>query len=122
MFFTTDVRAGYMEIMVEGDIGVEDYENAVRANEEVLASNDRVNVVAVVQRVGTIPLKLWFRDLKYVMSRLSRFGRCAMVTDKGWISPVAKIFSALTSVEMRTFPLVDLEAGRAWARGNQTQA
>ncbi|MCL2714202.1 MAG: STAS/SEC14 domain-containing protein [Alphaproteobacteria bacterium] len=119
MLITTDLAEGYMEVTVDGDIGVEDFENAVRAIDEVLARHDRLNVVEVVRRVGTIPPKLWFRDLRYVLSRLKRFGRCAVVTDKGWIGPVGKIFSALTSVEIRTFPLSELEPARAWVRGNQ---
>jgi len=119
MLIRTDLTEGFMEVTVDGDIGVEDFKRAVRAIDEVLARHDRLNVVEVVRRVGTIPPKLWFRELRYVLSRLKRFGRCAVVTDKGWISPVVKIFSAFTSVDIRIFPLVDLEAGRAWARGNE---
>ena len=122
MLIETDVAAGFIEVTVDGDIGVEDFENAVRAMDEVLTRHERVNFVEVVRRVGKIPLKLWFRDLKYVLSRLKKFGRCAVVTDKGWIAPVGRVFSALTSVEIRTFPLTDVEPARAWARGSQVAA
>ena len=122
MLIETDVAAGFIEITVDGDIGVEDFENAVRAMDEVLAKHDRVNFVEVVRRVGKIPVKLWFRDLRFVLSRLNKFGRCAVVTDKGWIAPLGRAFSALTSVEIRTFPLADLEPARTWARGTEVAA
>jgi len=122
MLIETDVTAGFIEITVDGDISVEDYESALRTIDEVLAKHDRVNFVEVVRRVGKIPVKLWFRDLRYVLSRLNKFGRCAVVTDKGWIAPLGRVFSAFTSVEIRTFPLADLEPARAWARGSQVAA
>ena len=114
---TTDAASGMIEMTVDGDINVPDFEAAVQAIEDVIAKHDRVNVVEIIRRIGTMPPGLWWRDVKYSLSHLDKFGRCAVVTEKGWIGPLARFFAAFTRVEIRTFPMADLEAARAWARG-----
>jgi len=114
---TTDAAAGMIELTVDGDIGEPDFEAAVEAIDAMIAKHDRVNAVEVIRRIGTMPPSLWWRDIKYSFSHLDKFGRCAVVTDKGWIGPLARFFAAVTRVEIRTFPFAELEAARAWARG-----
>jgi len=112
----TDPAAGVIEITVDGDISRADFEAAVQAIETLVARHGRVNAVEVIRRIGTMPPSLWWRDLSYSVSHLDKFGRCAVVTDKGWIGPLARFFAAFTHVEIRTFPPDELEAARLWAR------
>jgi len=114
----TDTVAGFIEITVDGDIGESDFDAAVEAIEAVFAKHGHVNAVEVIRRLGTMPPGLFWRDVKYSFSHLDRFGRCAVVTELGWIGPLARFFAAFTPhVEIRTFPMTELEAARAWARG-----
>jgi hypothetical protein len=113
----TDQEAGVIEITVDGDITRADFEAAVEAIEALLAKHDRVNAVEVIRRIGSMSPGLWWRDLNYSFSHLDKFGRCAVVTDKGWIGPLARFFAAFTRMEIRTFPPSELDAARFWARG-----
>jgi len=114
---TTDAAAGMIEITIDGNISAPDFEAAVQAIEAMIAKHDRINVVEVIRRLGTMPPELWWRDVKYSFSHLDKFGRCAVVTELGWVGPLARFFGAFTRVEIRTFPFAELEAARAWARG-----
>jgi hypothetical protein len=112
----TDPAAGVIEITVDGDITRADFEAAVQAIEPLIARHGRVNAVEVIKRIGTMPPSLWWRDVSYSFSHLDKFGRCAVVTDKGWIGPLARFFAAFTHVEIRTFTPGELEAARSWVR------
>ena len=114
--FKTDEDAGYIELTGDGSIDKAEYEAAVQAIEALLKTHAKINAVEVVRSFGGMEPSLWWRDLSYGLSRLDAFGRCAVVTDNGWLGPMARFFAAFLSVELRTFDMKDLEAARRWAR------
>ena len=93
------------------------YEAAVAAIEALLKTHDKINAVEVVRSFAGMEPSLWWRDLNYGFSRMDAFGRCAVVTDNGWLGPMARFFAAFLSIELRTFDMKDIEAARAWAKG-----
>ncbi len=113
----TDEAAGYIELTVDGAVDRAGYEAAVQAIDRLLKTHKKINAVEVVRSFAGMEPSLWWRDLNYSFSRLDAFGRCAVVTDNGWIGPMARFFAAFLSVELRTFDVKDLEAARAWAKG-----
>jgi hypothetical protein len=115
--FTTDDAAGYIEITVDGAIPSEDFEGAMHAINGMMATHDRLNALEIIRGLPTLPPKLWWKDLNYSFSHLDKFGRCAVVSDKGWIGPITRFFSAFLRIEIRMFPPEDLELARSWARG-----
>jgi Protein of unknown function (DUF3478). len=116
--FTTDEDAGYIEMTVDGDVEQAEYEAVVQAIERLIVRHERIDAVEVIRRLGDMPMGLWWRDLNYSLSRMDRFGRCAVVSDSGWIGPMARFFGAFIRAEIRSFPLSELEAARAWARSS----
>ncbi|MCL2776896.1 MAG: STAS/SEC14 domain-containing protein [Polyangiaceae bacterium] len=112
----TDKAAGVIEITVDGDIERADFEAVIKAIDELIAQHDHINAVEIIKRLGKMSPGLWWRDLNYSLSHMSKFGRCAVVTSKGWIGPVTRFFAAFTHMEIRTFPMTDLESARAWVR------
>ncbi|HEY9234533.1 MAG TPA: STAS/SEC14 domain-containing protein [Phenylobacterium sp.] len=113
----TDETTGYIELTVDGAIERPEYEAAVKAIEGLLKTHHKINAVEVVRSFKGIEPSLWWQNVNYSFSRLDSFGRCAVVTDKGWLGPMARFFAAFLSVELRTFGLDELEAARAWAKG-----
>lgn len=112
-----DETVGYIELTVDGAVDKAGYEAAVAAIEALLKTHDKINAVEVVRSFGGMEPSLWWRDLNYSFTRLDAFGRCAVVTDNGWIGPMARFFAAFLSVEVRTFEMKELEAARTWAKG-----
>ena len=112
-----DESVGYIELTVDGAVDKAGYEAAVAAIEALLKTHKKINAVEVVRSFVGMEPSLWWRDLNYSFTRLDSFGRCAVVTDNGWIGPMARFFAAFLSVEVRTFEMKDLEAARTWAKG-----
>lgn len=115
---TIDVAEdGLVELVVDGAIAREDFDKVVATLEDAFATHGKVNIVEVVHTFGGIAPRLWWQDVKWSFGHLDRFGRCAMVTDSGWIGPVARVMAAVLPIELRTFALAELDAARTWARG-----
>lgn len=109
---------GLVELVVDGAISREDYDRVVATLETQFATHRKVNVVEIVRAFGGIAPALWWQEVKWSFGHLDRFGRCAMVTDSGWIGPVARTLGAMLPIELRTFGTNELAAARAWARGS----
>src|SRR3546814_3921922 len=45
---------------------------------------------------------IWWKDTIWGLTRIRDFGRCAVVTDKGWVGPFARAIGALMPAEVRS--------------------
>lgn len=118
--FETDAEAGVIEFTVDGHIDKAEFEAVVKALEAQIERHGTVNVVEVIRDFSGMDPSLWWQDMTWGLTHLSKFARAAVVTDSGWIGPMVRGVSALMPAQIRVFPMRDLEAARAWARGLPT--
>ena len=112
----TDPASGVIEITVDGAITGEDYQRVVNLLEAELAKRDKLRVVEIVRAIGPIDAALWWRDVRWTLGHINKFGRCAVVTDKGWVGSITRAVAALMPAEIRVFSLAGLDAARGWVR------
>jgi hypothetical protein len=112
---TSDDASGLVELTVDGHIDTADFQRVVAELERLFEAHKQLNVVEVLRKFEGIDAGLWWRDLSWGFGHLHKFARVAVVTDSGWIGPIARGVGALMPAEIRTFPLVKLDAARLWA-------
>ena len=112
----TDPATGVIEITVDGAITRADYETVVAALEAELAKGDKVRVIEIIRAIGHIDAALWWQDVRWAFGHMNKFGRCAVVTDKGWVGSITRAVAALMPSEIRVFSLAGLDEARAWVR------
>jgi hypothetical protein len=112
----TDPATGVIEIAVDGAITKEDYAKVVATLEAELAKRDKLRVVEIVRAIGHIDAAVWWQDVRWAFGHMSKFGRCAVVTDKGWVGSITRAVAALMPAEIRVFPLAGLDEARMWVR------
>ncbi|MDQ2878328.1 MAG: STAS/SEC14 domain-containing protein [Pseudomonadota bacterium] len=111
---TTDPETGVIEITVDGAMTRADYDAVVAAIESAMTRHGKVRMVEIIRSVGHIDSSIWWRDVKWGFTHMGSIGRCAVVTDKGWIGSITRAVGALMPAEIRVFPLADLEEARGW--------
>lgn len=114
-----DAASGVIEIAIDGAITAADYERVVAMLEGELGRRDKLRVVEIIHAVGHIDAAVWWRDVRWAFSHIGKFGRCAVVTDKGWVGSISRAVAALMPAEIRVFPLAGLNEARAWVREDQ---
>ncbi|MEF2072861.1 STAS/SEC14 domain-containing protein [Consotaella aegiceratis] len=103
-----------------GKLDGDDVDRAIAAYEEVLAkaAGGKVSALAIMRDVTGMTAEGFLKDLRYSLPRfreLWRFHRAAVVTDNAWLRNIAKVEDlVLPKVEIRTFPLDEEAAARAW--------
>lgn len=110
----TDPLTGVVEITVDGPMTRTDYDAVVAALEAAIAAHGKVRVVEVIRAIGPVDSSIWWQDVKWGFAHLKHIGRCAVVTDKGWLGSITRAVSAVMPAEIRVFSLAELDAARAW--------
>ncbi|MES2043557.1 MAG: STAS/SEC14 domain-containing protein [Pseudomonadota bacterium] len=111
-----DSASGVVELTVDGAITRADYEKVVAVLEAALARHDKLRVIETIRAVGHIDAAIWWQDVRWAFGHMNKFGRCAVVTDQGWVGSITRAVGALMPAEIRVFPLAGLDEGRAWVR------
>lgn len=114
--FVTDSQAGVIEFTVDGRITREEYDAVAAEMEREITAHGKVNVVEIIRGFEGMEPVVWWRDIRWGFGHLTKFARAAVVTDSGWIGPVTKAVGALMPVDIRVFPMADVDAARAWVR------
>ncbi len=111
-----DAATGFIEITVDGTISREEYEAVVITVEGLLKTHDKLNVVEVVKELGWIEPEVWWKDILFHLSHRDFMHRCAVVSNRGWVGPVTRLFAPLYPAAIRTFAEAELDEARRWAR------
>jgi hypothetical protein len=111
-----DSVSGVVELTVDGTITRADYETVVAVLEAALARHDKLRVIETIRAIGPIDPALWWQDVRWAFGHMNKFGRCAAVTDKGWVGSITRAVGALMPAEIRVFPLAAINEARAWVR------
>lgn len=114
--FKTDEAFALIEFTIDGYLSRSEYEEVVRAFDDMIERHERVNVVEVIRNFEGMDHSLWWQDVKWSFGHLKNMGRCAVVTDSGWIGPVVRFVAAVMPAEIRVFSSDKLIDARAWAR------
>jgi SpoIIAA-like len=107
---------GTVGVDASGRITDEDYERVlVPALEQALECYERVRFLYHLGREfeGFTPAAIW-DDVKVGMRHLTRFEKCAVVTDVGWIADAVRVLRVLMPCPVRIFGDARLAEAKAW--------
>lgn len=106
---------GYLELTVDGPIGRADYEAAVKAVDTLLERHSQIDVVEVVGHIGWVEAEVWWKDIVFHLHHRNFLRRVAVVSDRGWVGPVTRLFAPLYPCAIRSFAMAEIEEARRWA-------
>ena len=110
-------------IAVSGRLTLQDCQDVlVPAMQRSLKRHDKIRLYYELN--SRFPGAAW-DDLELGLEDLSRCERVAIVTDVGWVRLTVKALRFLIPSEIRVFPTVQADEGRAWIRArprSQTEA
>lgn len=112
----SDEVAGYLELTVDGRIGREDFDQAVKAVDALLQCHDKIDVVEIVLDIGWVEPQVWWKDLLFHLSHRSFVRHAAVVSDSGWVGPLTRLLAGVYPAAIRTFTTGEIEEARRWAR------
>lgn len=116
MSFETDDAAGVIEFTVEGGITRAEYDAGVEAMEAEIAKHGKIAALAVIRSFTGMELAAWWKDVSWGFTHMDSIRRAAIVTDSGWIEAATRAGSMVMPIEVKVFPLGELEPARAWVR------
>ena len=103
-----------IEIAVHGKITKDDFEALVPKIDAFTESRDKIKILEIVNEFHGIEPSALLDGVRLDLKYLDKFSHCAVVSNKGWMGPLARVASTLTSIEVRTFEGDQTEAARQW--------
>lgn len=113
--YKADSQARVVELTVRGRITHADFEELVPKLEAELERGP-LSLVEVIESFEGFDARTIWDGMRFDLAHWSEFRRVAVVTDLTWFSPFTKLTDALTHLQVKEFPLKDIEAARDWAR------
>ena len=107
-----------------GEITKEDFENLVIPHVKAKVNiYDELNYLLFLDTdLDNFTLGAWFQDMLLGIKNLTKWNRCAIVTDKTGVQNFTDIFSVLMPGEFKSFPKDDLSNALYWcANGNEKE-
>ncbi len=111
-----DEASNLIELTVDGPISRDSFTAALARLEALATSPHKLNVIEVVHDIGWIPPDLWWKDVMFNLHHHDWLNRVAVVSDKGWIGPLTRLFAPIYPASIRVFRESELEQARRWAR------
>lgn len=106
-------------IRLSGDLTASDIDQAYKATDEALKHSDRVSFFAEIDPSMQLTFEGVAKDIVEGIrqwGKLMKFYRAAIVTDKGWLSAMARVEGiVLSSIDVRVFGHEERNKAFAWA-------
>lgn len=104
---------------LSGSLTADDVEKAYKAVDEALKSNERISFFAEIDDSMNLTLEGLAKDLVTGLghfSKIKKYYRAAVVTNKGWIGAFARVEGLVfSSMDVKVFGLDDRGKALAWA-------
>ena len=120
LIYKEDREKGIVEIVIDGKLTQEDYSRCLQPLEEMIALHGKIKILEEIRDLsGVEPSALW-EGIRFDFHHLKDISHCAVVSDKGWVGPIAKASGAFIACKIRVFPLAEIEPAREWLRAPDT--
>ncbi|HEX6927732.1 MAG TPA: STAS/SEC14 domain-containing protein, partial [Gammaproteobacteria bacterium] len=90
--FTTGDTVGFR---IEGKVSDEEFDRAVAEIDEKLAIHGKLMLYTEVESFGGMPVKTFFKDLRYGLKHRGDFQKAAVVTDSTLLGKLAEAGDSL---------------------------
>lgn len=110
------------EFTVSGHITYDDYLAIAKPMEAFVATHGKVQMIEVVDHFTGFDPAVLLPGIRFDFRVVPHVSHIALVTDIGWISPIARAVGALLPTRLRVFPRDGLEEARAWLDAERTAA
>ena len=105
-----------VEIGVDGKVTSEAFDHVADKMETFIALHGKVKIIEIITDFDGFDWDVIGKGIKFDFEHLKDFSHCAVVTDSGWIGPFTRMLSPLFTIQIKTFPMSDIELARAWIK------
>ncbi|MDG5498728.1 STAS/SEC14 domain-containing protein [Marinobacter sp. BGYM27] len=103
-----------VEIVVDGKFTADDLNTMVPKMKAFIEQHGKVKVLEIVRDFGGFDFAALKDGIKFDMEHLKDYSHCAVVSDSGWVGPVARVMSKFLDLEVRVFKASEEPDARAW--------
>ncbi len=108
---------GVLAVKAMSELTADDYRDVLEpAVDAMLAEHGSLRAVILLgpEWTGTTAGAMW-EDLRFGLSKITKWKRCAVVTDRDWIEHATKAFAWMKPGAVKVFALDEVDDAMVWA-------
>ncbi|MGP4844332.1 STAS/SEC14 domain-containing protein [Marinobacter sp. 1Y8] len=103
-----------VEIIVDGKFTAEEFNDIAPKMEAFIEQHGKVKIIEILRDFDGFDFSVLKDGIKFDMEHLKDYSHCAVVSDSGWIGPVARVMSKFLDLDVRVFKASEEADARAW--------
>ena len=112
-----DHEHGIIELTVDDAyIDQDTFEEMIEQFQSLIEEHGTIKVIEVVEQFPDFDPRVLWNDLKFSFEHINHITHCAVVSDKGWVGPYARMLGVLVPCEIRVFKNNEIDTAREWIR------
>ena len=119
--YREDPDNGIVEITIDAKITQEDFDRVAGQMEAFINAHGKIKILEEIRQFSGCDASVLWEGTKFDMKHLKDYSHCAVVSDKGWVGPIAKAAGAMISCKVRVFPLDQIDEARRWLKSPDAQ-
>lgn len=109
-----------VEFVMNGHLSKADYDSVVAPLQNFIDAHGKIQMIEVIESFTGFDPAVLMPGMQFDIQNIKHISHVALVTDIGWMSPIAQATSTLLPTKIRSFALGDLKAARAWLDAEAT--
>ncbi len=110
-----DLPDGVIGFRVSGELHAEDYHRVLDPAVDAAAEAGAIRIVLLFEDFEGLSGGALWQDTKMGTHHLSKWEKCAFVSDIDWMNHLVAVFGWMSPGEMKRFPTSELDDAIAWA-------
>lgn len=102
------------EIVIDGKVTADEMRDLMSRMDAFIQQNGRIKVLEIVKNFGGVDPSSLLEGIKFDVQHARSYSHCAVVTDSGWLGPLARLASAWPGLKVRTFGMDKEAEARQW--------
>ena len=105
-----------IELTFDGNITEKDIDTLIPKVEAFIVKHGKVKLLEIMKNIENFDWNVLGKGIEFDKKHLADFSHCAIVTDNGWIGPVARLASAFVGIKMKAFKIDEESKARDWLK------
>ncbi len=111
-------NAKLVEVTVSGQVSTEEFDSVAARLEAFIARHRQIVLLEIIEAFDGIDAQAFWHNMRFTLRHLNDFDRCAVVCEATLVDPWSELVAPFSRCEQRHFPPEEIEAARAWLRGD----
>lgn len=114
-----------VELTLKGEVTKDEFHELFKKLDAFMQGRDNVKILEIIEDAECLKgfdFKVFWEGVKFDAQHWKKYGKCAVVSDMTWVSPMVQLADKLTAIQARRYEMNELFDAREWLYAPEVEA